>query len=127
MPFLASVVAVALVAGCGGSGRSSQPTVKHVGVKRTMIVGSSSMEPTLHCAQPGPGCEAATADTIVVESLAGGKPNRADLIVLHTPPEGSREVRRGRNVHRASDRTPGETVQEKNGQVYVDGDKLSES
>jgi signal peptidase I len=49
-------------------------------------IPSSAMEPTLHCPRPAPGCEADTADRIVVARFAPfWTPSRGDLVAFTTP------------------------------------------
>ncbi len=52
-------------------------------------IPSSSMEPTLHCARPGPGCEAHFSDRVLAcrICLDFSSPSRGDIIVFKTPPE----------------------------------------
>ena len=51
-------------------------------------IPSSSMEPTLHCARPGPGCEAHFSDRVLAcrICLDFSSPSRGDIIVFKTPP-----------------------------------------
>ena len=72
-------------------------------------IPSSSMEPTLHCARPSPGCEARFSDRVLANRFIYHfrKPHRGDIIVFKTPPLAKVEVRRRRDVRQAADRTPG--------------------
>ena len=56
-------------------------------------IPSSSMEPTLHCARPGPGCEAHFSDRVLAcrICLDFSSPSRGDIIVFKTPPAAARE------------------------------------
>ena len=51
-------------------------------------IPSSSMEPTLHCARPGPDCEAGYSDRVLACRFCYHlwSPKRGDIIVFHTPP-----------------------------------------
>ena len=51
-------------------------------------IPSSSMEPTLHCARPGSGCEARFSDRVLANRFIYHfrKPHRGDIIVFKTPP-----------------------------------------
>src|SRR4051794_36501286 len=62
------VFGIALFSGACGRNRSSGsiPT-KTVTQTETYTMPSSSMEPTIHCARPGAGCEASVADRVVVQ------------------------------------------------------------
>src|SRR5205807_5187043 len=50
-------------------------------------IPSSSMEPTLHCARPGPGCEASTSDRVLANRFIYHflAPKRGEIVVFHTP------------------------------------------
>ncbi len=52
-------------------------------------IPSSSMEPTLHCATPGPGCEARFSDRVLANRFIYHftSPKRGDIVVFNTPPE----------------------------------------
>ena len=52
-------------------------------------IPSSSMEPTLHCAAPEPGCLAGTSDRVLANRFAYRfmDPERGDIVVFRTPPE----------------------------------------
>src|SRR5215211_705452 len=53
-------------------------------------IPGASMEPTLHCATPGDGCEAAKSDRVLVLREAfGGDPARGALIAYRLPDEGA--------------------------------------
>ena len=58
-------------------------------------IPSSSMEPTLHCAKPAPGCEARFSDRVLANRFIYHfrDPKRGEIIVFKTPPEA--EVRCG--------------------------------
>ena len=51
-------------------------------------IPSSSMEPTLHCARPGPGCEARFSDRVLANRFIYRfrDPKRGEIIVFKTPP-----------------------------------------
>jgi signal peptidase I len=89
-------------------------------------IPSSSMEPTLHCARPGEGCEAHFSDRVLACRIcyAFSSPERGQIVVFNTPPHacgvGGTFVKRLIGL-------PGETVSEKNGYVYIDGRLLKES
>src|SRR5262249_20606507 len=71
----ALVAALGLCAACSGG-----DTDTHI-----YRVPSSSMEPTLHCARPGIGCEAKTDDLVAVHPFGNRRPQRGDIVVFHTP------------------------------------------
>ena len=85
---------------------------------------TSSMEPTLHCARPGPGCLGGADDKFAVLKLGGW--GRGDVVVFDTPPAAvARCQLAGKFVKRVIG-LPGDTVRERNGVVFVDGRRLSE-
>ena len=51
-------------------------------------IPSSSMEPTLHCARPAPGCEASYSDRVLANRFVYRyrDPKRGEIIVFNTPP-----------------------------------------
>ena len=51
-------------------------------------IPSSSMEPTLHCAQPATGCEARFSDRVLANRFLYRlrDPRRGEIIVFKTPP-----------------------------------------
>ena len=51
-------------------------------------IPSSSMEPTLHCARPGSGCEARFSDRVLACRFCYHfwSPKRGDIVVFKTPP-----------------------------------------
>jgi signal peptidase I len=56
-------------------------------VAKPYRIPSSSMEKTLHCARPAPGCEASTSDRVLVNRLAYdfGSPQRGQIVVFKAP------------------------------------------
>jgi signal peptidase I len=91
-------------------------------------IPSSSMEPTLHCARPGSGCEARFSDRVLANRFIYHfrKPHRGDIIVFKTPPLAKEKCGAGGTFVKRLVALPGETWQEKNGVIYIDGKKLIE-
>jgi len=91
-------------------------------------IPSSSMEPTLHCARPGSGCEARFSDRVLANRFIYHfrKPHRGDIIVFKTPPLAKERCGAGGTFVKRLVALPGETWQEKNGFIYIDGKKLIE-
>ena len=91
-------------------------------------IPSSSMEPTLHCARPGSGCEARFSDRVLANRFIYHfrKPHRGDIIVFKTPPQAEQRCGAGGTFVKRLIGLPGETWEEKNGFVYIDGKKLIE-
>src|SRR5579872_5915 len=96
-------------------------------------IPSSSMETTLHCAEPGPECLGASADRVIANRLAYDfrSPHRGEIVVFQAParaatppPDGCGQG--GTYVKRIVG-LPGETVHEDSaGFIWIDGRKLSE-
>ena len=91
-------------------------------------IPSSSMEPTLHCARPGSGCEARFSDRVLANRFIYHfrKPHRGDIIVFKTPPQAEQRCGAGGTFVKRLVGLPGETWEEKNGFVFIDGKKLIE-
>jgi signal peptidase I len=91
-------------------------------------IPSSSMEPTLHCARPGPGCEAHWSDRVLANRFIYQfrNPKRGEIIVFKTPPLAEQRCGAGGTFVKRLIGLPGETVSERNGFVYVDGRRLEE-
>jgi signal peptidase I len=92
-------------------------------------IPSSSMEPTLHCAVPEPGCEASTSDRVLANRFVYRftDPERGDIVVFETPPKAS-ELCPGPGgvfVKRLIG-LPGDVVEIRDGQLYVNGEPIPE-
>ncbi len=93
-------------------------------------IPSSSMEPTLHCAEPGAGCRASLSDRVLANRFIYHfkDPGRGDVVVFKTPPAASRcefGLGGGTFVKRIVG-LPGEKIREQNGFVFIDGERLEE-
>ncbi|HZO97080.1 MAG TPA: signal peptidase I [Gaiellaceae bacterium] len=91
----------------------------------TYSMPSSSMEPTLHCAQPAPGCEALRSDRVVAAEPVTNV-NRRDVLVFQTPQRAYTVCGSGGLFIKRVIGLPGETWQEKRGYVYINGKKIDE-
>jgi signal peptidase I len=91
-------------------------------------IPSSSMEPTLHCARPGSGCEARFSDRVLANRFIYHfrKPHRGDIIVFKTPPLAKERCGAGGTFVKRLIALPGEAWQEKNGIIYINDKKLIE-
>jgi serine/threonine-protein kinase len=91
-------------------------------------IPSSSMEPTLHCARPGNECEAGISDRVLACRFCYHlwDPKRGDIIVFNTPPQAAQDCGSGGVFVKRLIGLPGETWEERNGYVYIDGKKLDE-
>ena len=92
---------------------------------RDFTVPSSSMEPTLHCAKPIPGCGGRAADHV---TIAVGKPvKRGDIIVFDTPHAALAACGAGGTFIKRIVGLPGETVSEDGHSfITVNGKRLNE-
>jgi signal peptidase I len=91
-------------------------------------IPSSGMEPTLHCAQPGLGCDAKRSDRILVWKALYwlGGPSRGDIVAFHAPALAEQRCGPGEILVKRVVGVPGETFEERNGFVYLGGKKLDE-
>src|SRR5438034_163171 len=98
-------------------------------VAKPYRIPSASMEPTLHCARPTPGCEATFSDRVIANRLAYRfrDPHRGDVVVFHAPAAAARDCggESGTFVKRIVG-LPGEVVSERDGAVFIDGVRLHE-
>jgi signal peptidase I len=99
-----------------------------VGLTKLYRVPSSAMEPTLHCAQPGVGCEAEWQDRVVVCRWCFWfrGPRRGDIVAFHTPDRALRACGSGGVFLKRVVGIPGDRWEERRGFVYIDGNKLAE-
>jgi signal peptidase I len=93
-------------------------------------IPSASMEPTLHCAAPEPGCEAGTSDRVLANRFVYRfkDPERGDIVVFTTPPK-AKELCPGPGdvfVKRLIG-VPGDTIGIRDGQLYINGAPYPES
>ncbi|MBD0290477.1 MAG: signal peptidase I [Thermoleophilia bacterium] len=91
-------------------------------------IPSSSMEPTLHCAEPGDGCEASFSDRVLANRFIYHfrSPERGDIIVFQTPPAAQARCGAGGTFVKRLIGLPGERIAERDGTVYIDGKPLRE-
>jgi len=91
-------------------------------------IPSSSMEPTLHCARPGPDCEASYSDRVLACRFCYRlwSPRRGDIIVFQTPKLAALRCGAGGTFVKRLIGLPGDTWEERNGYVYIDGKRLNE-
>jgi signal peptidase I len=91
-------------------------------------IPSSSMEPSLHCAVPGQGCEARFSDRVLANRLVYHfrDPQRGDTIVFKTPPRAAQECGAGGTFVKRLIALPGESWSLRRGVVYINGKPLHE-
>ena len=86
-------------------------------------IPSSSMEPTLHCARPAPGCEAGFSDRVLAcrVCLHFGHPSRGEIVVFETPPLALVKCGAGGTFVKRLIGLPGDTVKEdKQGNIWIE-------
>jgi signal peptidase I len=92
-------------------------------------IPTSSMEPTLHCAQPAEGCLATASDRVLANRFIFRfrDPERGQVVVFRTPPEAARLCNgaSGTFVKRIVG-LPNETIEDRGGFLYADGRRLDE-
>ena len=97
-------------------------------------IPSSSMEPTLHCARPGSGCEARWSDRVLANRFIYHfrDPKRGEIVVFKTPDaarvacDSGSQGGGGETFVKRIVGLPGETWREQNGFIYIDGQRLNE-
>ena len=92
-------------------------------------IPSSSMEPTLHCAEPADGCQSRFSDRVLANRFIYHlrDPQRGDVVVFETPPQAKTRCGAGGTFVKRLIGLPGETIRETDGRVYVNGKLLSEA
>jgi len=97
-------------------------------VAKPYRIPTSSMEPTLHCAAPAPGCLGKSSDRVLAAKIVYDfrSPARGDVVVFKAPPKAKSQCTEGGTFVKRIIGLPGEVVSEKRGFVYVDGKRLIE-
>jgi len=91
-------------------------------------IPSPSMEPTLHCGKPQPGCRARFSDRVLANRFIYHfrDPKRGEIVVFHAPAAAAQDCGSGGTYVKRIIGLPGEVLSERNGQVFIDGKALSE-
>jgi signal peptidase I len=91
-------------------------------------IPSSSMEPTLHCAEPQPGCLANYSDRVLANRFIYHfrDPHRGDIVVFNTPPLALEKCGAGGTFVKRIIGLPGDTVSERKGRVSINGRPVDE-
>jgi signal peptidase I len=92
-------------------------------------IPSASMEPTLHCAAPGPGCEASSSDRVLANRFIYHfiDPRRGDVVVFETPPEADRICPGPGGVFvKRLIGLPGDMIQIRDNSLFVNGERVDE-
>ena len=100
-----------------------------IGVVNPYRIPSSSMEPTLHCATPDPGCEASFSDRVLACRFCYRfwSPKRNDIVVFIKP--GTIDADGRPSILHLVKRlvgVPGDHVHLRNGIVYINGEPVSQ-
>jgi signal peptidase I len=92
-------------------------------------IPSSSMEPTLHCAAPGVGCQAGASDRVLANRFIYRfrDPERGDIVVFETPEEAIERCGAGGTFVKRLIGLPGDTIAQRSGILRVNGAPLEES
>ncbi len=93
-------------------------------------IPTSSMEPTLHCALPEPGCVAGRSDRVLANRFIYHftDPGRGDIVVFETPVRAQERCDVGGTFVKRIVGLGGETVTvRQDGSVAIDGKTLDES
>jgi signal peptidase I len=101
-----------VVAGCGG--------------ERSYEVQTSVMEPTIRCGRPKPGCEGRRDARVRVRAYGEDRPARGDMVMSEAPPLAEKRSGFGGLYVKRVIALPGETWEERDGVIYVNGRKLAE-
>ena len=96
------------------------------GVLHVYSTPSASMEPTLLCARPGPGCSASENDRVAVLKYIGFAPGRGDLVAFHTPRSAVTRCGAGGTFVKRIIGVPGDRVGEAAGAIFVNGARIIE-
>jgi signal peptidase I len=115
MPRTAVLAVLVLAVGC------SQQRHGHV-----YRVPSSSMEPTLHCARPGPGCLGEERDLVYAVAYQTARPRRGDIVVFQTPPAARERCGSSGLFIKRIVGLPGERWRERTGEILIGGKALAE-
>jgi len=99
-------------------------------VAKPYRIPSSSMEPTLHCAEPAQGCLGGFDDRVIALRLAYDfeSPQRGQMVVFKTPAAASKcgQADGGTTFVKRLIGLPGEHVQERDGFILINGKPLNE-
>jgi signal peptidase I len=92
----------------------------------TYRIPSSTMEPTLKCGKPGPGCTGSTDDRIIVPRFLFKSAQRGDLIAFKTPPLARVRCGAGGVYVKRVVGLPGDKIAERSGAIVLNGRPLRE-
>jgi signal peptidase I len=92
-------------------------------------IPSSSMEPTLHCAAPEPGCEAGASDRVLANRFIYRfrDPGRGDIVVFRTPEKAVERCGAGGTFVKRLVGLPGDRIALQRGVLRINGEPVEES
>lgn len=122
-------LAVLMLGGCVwgvGCGSSGSPATTGNSQLRTFRMPSASMEPTLNCGKPAPGCLGTADDHVLIQP--GKSVKRGDIVVFRAPSKAAEGCGMSGVFIKRVIGLPGDTVHE-DGQGFIDinGKRLTES
>jgi signal peptidase I len=91
-------------------------------------IPSSSMEPTLHCAAPEPGCQAESSDRVLANRFIYRfrDPERGDIVVFETPERAVERCGAGGTFVKRLVGLPGDRIAMTRGVLRVNGQPVDE-
>jgi signal peptidase I len=91
-------------------------------------IPSSSMEPTLHCAAPEPGCESGTSDRVLANRFIYRfrDPQRGDIVVFRTPEQAVVRCGAGGTFVKRLVGLPGDRIALAGGVLEINGEPVDE-
>ena len=91
-------------------------------------IPSASMEPTLHCAAPGVGCQAGASDRVLANRFIYRfrDPERGDIVVFEVPERALEKCGASGTFVKRLVALPGDTVSQRNGTLLVNGEHVEE-
>jgi signal peptidase I len=91
-------------------------------------IPTSSMEPTLHCGKPADGCRSRVSDRVIANRIVYRfhAPERGDIIVFKAPASVAAACNAGGTLVKRIVGLPREQVSMENGDVLINGARLSE-
>jgi signal peptidase I len=91
-------------------------------------IPSSSMEPTLHCAAPEPGCEAGSSDRVLANRFIYRfrDPSRGDIVVFRTPEQAVERCGAGGTFVKRLVGLPGDRIALERGVLRINGERVDE-
>src|SRR4051794_5740598 len=92
-------------------------------------IPSSSMEPTLHCARPGEGCQARLSDRVLANRFIFRfrDPHRGEIVVFKTPPAAVNSCGAGGTFVKRLIGLPGDKLSYNGSRLVRNGQVVAES